>query len=184
MIRISGALSKEDLRDSGGLIGGRWDWLGELAESWRGVIMLLLLIWWTVSGLLGYTRPNWWGVGGVWAVIGSIGGWQIWKAKRDASIGLARFNANRPDVIILDGEGVRTQGPDGAATFRPWRHFSRWRERGRVVVLDLRSSDSAFLFSVASLSDEERQRLRDYLRSQICPGSEQDRARFAWKAGA
>ena len=77
------------------------------------------------------------------------------------------FNATQPDWITVSNEGLKFDGPSGATGFQPWTNFKRWREHGRVLVLEQSLGRRFVILPIGELSDVERQPLRELLRSQL-----------------
>src|SRR5579859_5523570 len=119
-MQFTGKLSELDLRDVRKTARTRMYWPKILLRNWYAIGLLVAVIWGTVAGLLGYTKPNWKGLAIVWAVIAAIILWVIYRAKRAGAKELVKLNAGLPDQINLTNEGVKLDGPNGTAAFLPW----------------------------------------------------------------
>jgi hypothetical protein len=168
-MELSGRLVKEDLDDVARLLRPRFYWLFLAWESWHGTVLLLLIVWFTILGLLGYTKPNWVAMGLIWAVIAGIVFWTARRVRRERIEELARVNAALPECFKLTSEGIRWTEREGRAVLLLWSDVVAWRERGRVVAIDQSDGRPAVILSVGNLPEGERQRLRDFLRCQISP---------------
>jgi hypothetical protein len=99
-------------------------------------------------------------------VIFGLFGWSFHRAKKSASKGFLQFSAGLPDWLTVEDKGLKSDGPNGASAFRPWSNFKGWRDRGRVILLDLESGGFMIL-PIAGRSDAERQSILQLLGSHI-----------------
>jgi hypothetical protein len=168
-MEFSGKLTKEDLDDLAVLLRPKGYWFSFLSEAWHGATLFGLIVWATVLAFLGRTSPHWPGLGVIWLVIAGIVVWTAYSVRRDRQRDLTRLNATLPDRVQLTSEGIRWAPSSGGLTSLPWGELGGWRERGRVIALDNVGGAAAVFFSVAEMPELERQRLRDFLRSQVPP---------------
>jgi hypothetical protein len=73
----------------------------------------VVVVWATISGLVGHTKPNWGAIALIWATIGGIVLFTIYKTKRDHKRELDQMNAALPDWISLATDGAKLDGPSG-----------------------------------------------------------------------
>lgn len=168
-MQFTGKLTKLDVRDVQKTARTKMYWPKLLLRNLYGTLLLVVVIWGTISGLLGYTKPNWQVLGIMWAVVAAIIVWVVYNSRKAETKGLSKLNAALPDHINLANDGVKMDGPDGATGFLPWRNFKGWREGHRVMLLDKTEGNSSVLLPVAQLSEIEREQLRQLLRSHIPP---------------
>ena len=170
-MELSGRVVEEDLDDVARLLRPRHYWPFFALDVWQGAAVFLLVVWITILGLLGHRNPNWTAIAVIWCVIGGIVLWSSRSVRRERRDELARINAAVPECFTLTTAGIRWTKRDGGEVLLDWSDVSGWRERGRVVAIDQPGGTPAVLVSVAHLPEMERQRLRDFLRSQIAPCS-------------
>lgn len=168
-MEFSGKLQKEDLYDLAVLLRPKHYWLSYVAEGWHGLALLAAIVWVTILGLLGRTNPSWLALGITWLVIAGIVIWTAYETRRDRARELQRLNAKLPEKLRLTSEGIRLVGPDSDEELLRWNDVSGWRERPRMFAIYGPSGGVVGAFSVAALPETERQRLRDFLQSQIPP---------------
>lgn len=168
-MQFTGKLTELDLRDVQKTARTRMYWPKLLLRNLYGTLLLLAVVWVTISGLLGYIKPNWKALGIVWVVVATIIVWAVFSSKKAQTKGLSKLNEVLPDDISLANDGVKMNGPNGATGFLPWRNFKGWREGQRVVFIDKTEENSSVLLPVAQCSEIEREQLRQLLRSQIPP---------------
>jgi hypothetical protein len=166
-MQFQGKITEADLKDAQKMSVSKMYWPKLLLANWYGTALILGLIWATISGLLGQTKPNWRAVAMIWVVVAGIVLWVVYRAKRSQARELTELNATLPDQVILTNAGVKCDGPNGATGFLPWRTFKGWREGRRVVLIDQSQGNSVVILPVAQLSEVERLSLRQYLQSQI-----------------
>ena len=167
VMRFTGKLTQADLDDLRKLIRSRFYWLKLIAANWYGAALFLAVVWATVSGLLGQTKPNWSAVMIIWIIIVAILSWSISRTKRMRMRELKEINAAPPDQVNLTSDGVKWNGPTGGTGFLPWRNFKGWREGRRVLLIEQREGSSAIILLVAHLSEIERQPIRQFLQFHI-----------------
>jgi CDP-diglyceride synthetase len=143
-----------------------------LLANWYGTALILALIWATISGFLGQTKPNWRAVAIIWVVVACIVLWAVYRAKRSHVRELTELNATLPDQVSLTNDGVKCDGPNGATGFLPWRTFKGWREGRRVVLVDQCQGNRVVMLPVSQLSEVERVTIRQFLQSHIAPESQ------------
>lgn len=165
IFEFTGRFSAEDLADVAHLTRPRFYWLLIILQSWHGLLLLVGIAWATILGLIGRTDPMWWAVGVIWAVVVGIFVWSAYSVKRDAARHLELLNETLLDAVTFTTEGVAWTSSHGTTPLVEWRRFIRWRERPRVIALDW--PDGLIILPIAHLQETERQRLRDFLRSQI-----------------
>jgi hypothetical protein len=175
-MEISGRLMKEDLDDVAHLLRPRGYWVSFVLETWRGAALFLTLVWITILGLLGRTKPNWVAMGLIWTVVAGIVLWAARTVRRERTEDLARVNAAVPESSKFTSEGIRWTERDGRAMFLHWSDVTAWRERGRVIAIDQRGGTPAVILSVGNLPEWERRRLWDFLRSQLAAPAPSGRA--------
>ena len=169
VMEFSGKLTKEDLDDLAVWLRPKRDWLSFVLETWHGAAIVVAIVWGTILGFLGRTSPNWLAMALIWVVIAGIVIWTVQRVRRDRQQDLHRLNATLPDKVQLTGEGIRWAPPNGGQAVLRWSELGGWRERRRLVAIDDDSGTAAVIFSVADMAEFERQRLRDFLRSQVPP---------------
>jgi hypothetical protein len=175
-MELSGRLTKEDLDDVAHLLRPRGYWVSFVLETWHGAALFLTIVWATILGLLGQTKPNWVAMGLIWTVIAGIVLWSARAVRRERTEDLARVNAAVPECFKFMSEGIRWTEREGRAILLHWSDVAAWRERGRVIAIDQRGGTPAVILSIGNLPEWERQRLRDFLRSQIAPAAPPRRA--------
>jgi len=168
-MQFQGKITEADLNDVRKMIVSKMYWPRLLLANWYGLALILALIWATISGLLGQTKPNWRAVAMIWVVVAGIVLWVVYRAKRSQARELTELNATLPDQVILTNDGVKCDGPNGATGFLPWRTFKGWREGRRVVLLDQCQGNRFVMLPVSQLSEIERQPIRQFLQSHIPP---------------
>jgi len=168
-LQFIGKLTELGLRDAQKIARTKMYWLKLLLRNLYGLLLLILVAWITISGLLGYTKPNWRALGIMWAVVAAIIAWVVYNSRKAQTKRLSKLNAALPDHINLANDGVKMDGPNGATGFLPWGNFKGWREGNRVILLHKSEGKNSVLLPVAQLSEMEREQLRQLLRSQIAP---------------
>lgn len=170
-MRFTGKVNELDLSDIRKTTRTKTYWLKLLLANWYGVGLLIVVMWGTISGLLGQLKPNWGGIAIVWAVIAAIFAWSFYSTRRAQARDFTRLNATLPDQVNLTNEGVKLDGPNGATSFLPWRIFKGWREGQRVILIDETEGNRFVILPVAQLSEIERQQARQFLQAQIPPAT-------------
>jgi hypothetical protein len=170
-MRFTGKLTEADLNDVRKMTQSKMHWLKLLLANWYGTALILILVWGTISGLMGQTKPNWRAITLVWVVVAGIVLWAVYRTKRARARKLTQLNATLPDQVSLTTEGVKLDGPSGATGFLPWRNFKGWREGSQVVLVDQSQGDRFVILPVQQLSEIERQSIREFLQSHISPAS-------------
>jgi hypothetical protein len=166
-MQFVGKLSALDLRDAQKMTRPKTYWPKILLANWYGILLLLAIGWATISGFLGYTKPNWRAVAIIWVVIAAIIVWSVYRVKRGESRGLAQLNSRLPDQVTLTNDGVKMDGPNGATGFLPWRNFKGWREGRQVILLDQSQGNQVVILPIAQLSEIQHQQVRQFLQSQV-----------------
>ena len=169
-MKFGGKLTQADLKDLQKLVRSKMYWPKLLLANWFGLLIACVLLWATVSGLLGHTKPNWRVLALIWLVVAGIFAWGVYRAKAGSARALTQVNAILPEWVTLDSNGIECDGPNGARAFQPWRNFKQWREGWRIVLLE-QSNGQRVVFCVADLSEIERQTIRQFLQSSIPPTS-------------
>lgn len=167
LMEFSGKLTAEDWKDAGAMTRSKLYWPRVVLANWYGLAAIGTLVWATIAGLLGQTQPVWTAMAIIWTVIIAIIGWSAFRVTAERAREIVRINDMRPDTIRFTSAGIAFDGPDGAVSFRPWWHFNGWREGRRVVILDRPHVQSAAIVSIASLSEMQRERVRDFLGANI-----------------
>jgi len=166
-MKVAGELTETDLKEVRKIMRSKWYWAKFILANWYGLALMLAVLWATVAGVTGTTKPNWRAIGIIWAVIAVVIAWSIYRTKTATERELSRLNSTLPDSIALTSDGLWFEGPNGASEFQPWRNFSRWREGQRVAIL-YRSEGTGFvILPVADLPGGELQSLRDLLQSAL-----------------
>jgi hypothetical protein len=165
-MEFSGNVRREDLDDIARLIRPKRYWLRLVWETWHGAALMLAILWATVAGFLGQTHPNWTAGAVIWAVIAGIISWTAYSVRRERTQLLTELRSAMPERFTLASGGIRWTGLDGRDVVVPWSDVTAWRESGRVVVLE-RAGRPAAILPVGDLTELERQRVRDLIRSQI-----------------
>jgi hypothetical protein len=166
-MQFGGKLTEADLNDVQKMTQSKMYWPKLLLANWYGTALILALIWATISGLLGQTKPNWRAMAIIWIVVAGIVLWAIYSAKRSQVREFTQLNATLPDDLNLTTDGVKMDGPNGASAFLPWRTFKGWREGRRVVLIDQSQGNNVVILPVAQLSEIERLSIRQFLQSHI-----------------
>jgi hypothetical protein len=166
-MQFQGKITEADLNEVRKMTVSKMYWPKLLLANWYGVALILALIWATISGLFGWTNPNWRFMAIWWAVLGGIVLWVVYSTKRTMAREFSQLNATLPDHLNLTTDGVKIDGPNGASAFLPWRTFKGWREGRRVVLIDQSQGNSVVILPVAQLSEIERLSIRQYLQSHI-----------------
>jgi hypothetical protein len=167
-MKFGGKLTQPDLKDVQKIVRSKMYWPKLLLANWYGLLLTCVVLWATVSGFMGYTKPNWRAVALIWLVLAGIFAWAIYRTKRGTVRALTQVNAILPDWVTLNNDGIQCDGPNGAKAFQPWRTFKQWREGRRVVLLE-QSNGQRVILHVADLSEIERHTLRQLLQSCIPP---------------
>lgn len=169
-MKFDGKLTQADLKDLQKLLRSKMYWPKRLLANLYSLLIVGVLLWATVSGFLGHTKPNWWAVALIWLVVAGISAWGVYRAKAGSARALTQVNDILPDWVTLDNNGIECDGPNGARAFQPWRNFKQWREGRRVVLLE-QSNGQRVILPVANLSEIERETTRQFLQSCIPPTS-------------
>jgi hypothetical protein len=165
-MQFRGKLTDEDLNDLRRVVRSKMYWPKLFVANWYGLMLLCVVLWATIAGLLGATHPNWSAVGVLWVVLLGLFTWAFYSVKRKMAKEFLQLNATLPDWISLVDDGTKLNGPNGATGFWPWNNFKGWRERKRVMLLDMQTGAFVIL-PVGELSDPERQPIRQFLRLHI-----------------
>ncbi|MFZ0211301.1 MAG: hypothetical protein WAL55_01190 [Candidatus Acidiferrales bacterium] len=168
-MQLNGKLTQLDLNDVQKTVRSKKYWAKVLFANWYGILLLAAVIWATISGMLGYTNPNWRAVGIMWAVVAAIVLFAVYKTRVGRPRVLTKLNSSLPDYINLANDGVKLDGPNEATSFIPWRNFKGWREGQLVVLIDQTEGNRFVILPVGQLSEIERQQTRQLLQSQIPP---------------
>jgi len=166
-MRFAGKLSEAELGDLQKLTIPKMYWPKLLLANWYGFALIAAIIWATLSGFLGRTKPNWQAMGVIWLVIAVIILWSVFTTKREGARNLAKLNATLPDQVNFTNAGVTLDGPNGASAFLPWTHFKGWREGKRVMLVEMVEGNSIVIVPVAQYSEIDRQPIRQLLQSSI-----------------
>ncbi len=166
-MRLAGKLSEEDLKDVRKLTRSKWYWPRLLLASWSSLAILGITLFVSIDGLVHGTQVHWKGIGIVWAIIGGSYGWAYYRSKRTMAKEFVALEASLPDWIMLENDGLRFDGPNGATAFQPWSNYKGWREEGRVILLDRAEGRGFTMLPVAAISEVERQSLRTMLNSLV-----------------
>ncbi len=168
-MQFGGKLTEADLNDVRKMTRSKVYWLRFVTANLYRSAIILVLLWATISGFAGQTKPNWGHVAIIWAAMCGLVLWAIYRTKRKRERELADLNAALPDRINVTNDGVKLDGPNGATGSMPWASFKGWREGQRVVLLDQRQGNRFVILPVANLSEIERLSIRQNLQSQIPP---------------
>jgi hypothetical protein len=169
LIELSGKLSEADVNDMAVLLRSRWYWLSFIAETWHGAALLVAIVWGTALGLMGRTSPNWLAIALVWIVIAGIFIRTAYTVRRERKQDVDQLNAKLPEKVRLTSDGITWVTPSGGRVLLRWSELGGWRERRRVVAIHDPRGAPAVVLSIADLPELERQRVRDFLCSQIPP---------------
>lgn len=117
---------------------------------------------------VGYIRRSNWTMVETLVVVYSVCLLYALYSRRQAfSQRLAKMNAMRPDRVTLTSDGVQGEGPNGAASFLPWKSFKSWREGKRVILLERTEGKQIHILPVGQLSEMDRISVRQLLQSHI-----------------
>lgn len=166
-MEFAAKLDEADLNDVRRLARPKNYWLKFVLANWYATALVLLVAYATIVAIIGQTRPNWNALGLVWLVLGGLIWWSSLRVKRKRTRHLKQLNASLPDQISLTKDGVNLSGPNGATGFFPWSNFKGWREGQRVILLDHAQGSQAVILPVAGMSENERQSVRDLMRSHV-----------------
>lgn len=164
-MEFCGKLVEADIADFARLQRSRWHWLSYLGLHIESLLWLGALVAVTTLKLWRGAALDWLTIGMMWGVVGAGGTWSWVRTRRQRKRDLDAVNAKMPDTIRVDDNGLVLDGTGSEIV--PWDRFTGWRERRSVFVLDWSDDRDPAVFSTSSLSDAERDRLRDVLRSQI-----------------
>jgi hypothetical protein len=142
-------------------------WPKLFLANWYGVGIICAMLWATISGFLGYTKPNWRAAGLIWLVVASIAGWAVYRAKSAKDLELRQLNASLPDWVTLSDQGVKFDGPNGATAIQPWRNFKGWREAQRVILLEQSDGNQFVILPTGELLEIECQTIQRFVQSHI-----------------
>ena len=162
-----GKLTADDFRDVRRMSRTKMYWVRLVLANWYGVAFLAVFFVATIAGALRQADPNWGVLGFVWAIVAAIVLWSYYRAKNASTRQLDELNRNLPDRLNLTTEGVKLDGPNGESGFIPWKNFKGWREGKRTILLDKTEDNRVFILPVPSLTDVEREPIRQLLRSQM-----------------
>ena len=165
-VRLTGKVTEADMNELRRMVRSKMYWPKFLLANWYGIALLAIVLWATIAGAAGATKPNWKAVGIIWLVLGVIFAWSFYRARTTSRREFSRLNAGLADWITIANEGITFDGPNGAKSFQPWGSFRSWRPGQRVFLVD-RSQDGFVILPVADLSDVQRQSLRQLLDCQF-----------------
>jgi hypothetical protein len=171
-MQFTGKLTEDDLKGVGKMTRSKLYWVRLIVANWYGTALLLIVVWATISGMLGQIKPNWQAVGLIWAVVAGLALWTYYRTKRVWARQLRDLNATLPDQVSFTNDGVKWDGPNWATGFLPWRNFKGWREGRRVVLVDQCNGNRAVMLPVAQLSELEREPIRQFLNTHIPPAGQ------------
>ena len=166
-MQLSGKLAEADLDDL--QVRSKMYWPKFILMNWYGIGLICVALAATITGFLGYTKPNWQALGVIWLIITLIIGWAVSSTKRQTAREFTTLNTNLPEWLSLADDGVKCDGPNGAMGFHPWRNFSCWREGKRVVMIDQSTGGGFVILPVADLSEIERESIRGILKAHLPP---------------
>ena len=155
------------MNDAARVLRSKWYWPKFFLENWHGLAILGALVWAAILGLLGRTRLVCWVTAMLWGALVLLVAWAHFKTKREDSAELQRLNATMPDHVTLTARGLVWRGPGEETGLWPWNKLTGWREGQRVLCLEHAKGVFGPIVSIAHLSETDRQRLRDWLRSSI-----------------
>ena len=168
-MQFTGKLTDADFREVEKFARTKMYWPRVILRYLYALLVLVAMLWATIEGILGQMQPNWRVVGIVWVVIAALIIWSVYRSKRSRENRLAQLNSTLPERITLAPDGVKLNGPGGAAGFIPWEHFKLWREDRRVILIDEAQSNRAVLLPAAQLSEADRISLRQFLNAHLQP---------------
>src|ERR1700676_1703492 len=106
-MQFQGNITEADLKEAQKISVSKMYWPKLLLANWYGLSLILALIWATISGLLGWTNPNWRNIAIIWAVAVGIALWVLYRTKRTTAREFAQLNATLPDHLSLTTEGLK-----------------------------------------------------------------------------
>ena len=171
-MQFGGKINEVDLNDIEKMSRSRTYWLKVVLANWYATALLIIVLWGTISGLIGQTKPNWQGLAIVWAILIALFLWAFYRAKRRRTQQLTQLNATLPDEVNLTSDGIKWSGPNGATGSMPWSNFKAWREGRRVMLIDQTQGNRVVILPIATLSDIDRIPIRQFLQSHIQPVNE------------
>ena len=163
-MQIRGKLTPSELNEVHQLVRPKMYWPKLLFKNLYGILLLTAILWATVAAIFKNTHANWSAFAIVWSVIVAIFAWSFYSAKNSARKEFSQLSAALPDNVLLEEGGVRTDGPNGAMSFRPWQNFKAWRTGKRVMLLDLQSE--AFIILPLE-SDAQAQLIQNFVASHL-----------------
>jgi hypothetical protein len=166
-MQFSGKLTEAELNDVRKLLRPRLYWLRWAGSNWYGLSITLVLVWATILGFVGRTKPNWGAVALIWAVLGGIVVFVWYKTWRKQGRELEKINVALPDQINLATDGVKLAGPNGASSFMPWTNFDSYREGQRVIVINQGIGRQLVMLPLGQHSEVGRAAIRQMLQSHI-----------------
>jgi hypothetical protein len=166
-LQFKGKLTDMDLNEVGRMTRSKMYWVKFFVANWYGCALIAIVIWATISGLLGQIKPNWRAVALLWLIVVAMVSWVVYRTKRSRAKQLARLNATLPDYISLTTDGVKLDGPDGATSLLPWRNFKGWREGKQVILIEQNGEHRFVMLPLGESSESDRQSVRQFLQSNI-----------------
>ena len=167
-MQLAGKITEDDLNEVRKMVRSKMYWPKFILVNWYGIVLLGFVLWATISGAVGSTKPNWLAVGIIWLVIAAISGWAFYRGKSVSRREYTQLNAGLADWVTFGSDGLTFDGPSGAKSFQPWGTFKGWRSGQRVFLLD-RLQEGFVILPVADISEPQRQTLRQLLDSHFPP---------------
>lgn len=141
-MELEGKITEPDLNDVGRLMRSTMHWFKLLLPSWHGFALLGAIIWATVLGLMGRTKPNWRAVEIIWLVMFAILGWSFYRTKAQTAREFNELNAKLPDRISIVDEGIKLDGPNGAKASFPGKLSKRGAKVRQYSLWNSQKADS------------------------------------------
>jgi membrane protein DedA with SNARE-associated domain len=84
-MQLRGKLAEADLDEWQRMVRSKMYWPKFILINWYGIGLICVALAATITGFLGYTKPNWQALGVIWLVITLIIGWAVSSTKRQTA---------------------------------------------------------------------------------------------------
>jgi hypothetical protein len=171
-VRVSGKISREELKDAEAIVRSKFYWPRIVFTNWYGFALVLLLLWATILQIVRMDTTHVLGLSLMWVVVAAIFGWTVYRTRRKSERDYLSVEKSLPDFVTIARDGLHFDGPDGASAFSPWSHYKRWREGRQVIVLDRASGGGVTILAVSRLAATEGEAVRRLLRRYLAAGND------------